>query len=100
MALTLNKNTKILIDNFIDTHFKGENKDKVKEQTLEIIECVLEQNSPNLDNLATKGDIKSLQDDIKSLEIKMLESKYDLLKWIVTAQLGISGLLLALIKLI
>ena len=43
MVLTLNKNTKILIDNFIDTHFTGENKDRVKEQTLEIIECVLEQ---------------------------------------------------------
>lgn len=38
------------------------------------------------------------RDDTKKLELKILESKYDLLKWLITARLAIAGLLLALIK--
>lgn len=97
MTLTLNKSTKILIDNFIDTYFQNENKaankEKIKEEVLEIADAILEQSSKDIDTLATK-------EDIKNLEIKILDSKYDLLKWIVTAQLGTAGLLLAFIKLI
>lgn len=96
MAVALNKSTRILIDNFIDKYFSGENKVAIKEEALEIADSILEQSNKDLDNLATKGDLK---DEIGRLELKMIETKYDLLKWLVTAQLAIAGLLLALIKL-
>ena len=53
-----------------------------------------------LKDFAAKDDIKKLEINIKRLEHKIIESKYDLLKWLITAQLAIAGLLLALIKLV
>ncbi|MGX2972661.1 hypothetical protein [Helicobacter sp. T3_23-1059] len=88
------------------------------------------QNHINVDNLATKADLLNLreatqkdianlreatQKDIANLreatqkDIVLLREetkkdiadlKYDLLKWLVTAQIAIAGLLLAMIKLI
>lgn len=52
------------------------------------------------DSLFDKKDIAELKTDISKLHNKIIESKYDLLKWIVTAQLAISGLMLAMIKMI
>lgn len=98
MAVALNKSTQILIDNFVSTHFANvpsENRAKIKESVVEIADAILEQSNKDLDKLATKGD---LRDEITRLELKMIETKYDLLKWLVTAQLAIAGLLLALIK--
>ena len=110
MALALNKSTQILIDNFIGTYFSNlssENRAKIKESVVEIADSLLEQSSKDLDKLATKSDIALLgneialaRNDTKKLELKILESKYDLLKWLITAQLAIAGLLLALIKLV
>lgn len=93
MALALNKSTQILIDNFIDTYFQDGNKAKIKESVLEIADAILEQSNKDIDTLATKNDVRDL-------EFKILESKHDLLKWLVTSQLAIAGLLLALIKLV
>ena len=119
--VAVNKSTRILIDNFVSTYFSGitnENREKIRDSVIEIADSLLEQNNKDLDKLATKGDIAMLKDDIamlkddiamirdntkdeiKKLELKIVESKYDLLKWLVTAQLAIAGLLLAMIKLI
>ena len=101
MAVALNKSTQILIDNFVSTHFANvpsESRAKIKESVVEIADAILEQSNKDLDKLATKGDMLLLKDEIGKLELKIMETKYDLLKWLVTAQLAIAGLLLALIK--
>lgn len=101
---TISKSTKILIDNFIGTYFANipsESREQLKESVIDIADSLLEQNNIqnhiNVDNLATKND---LRDEISKLDNKITESKYDLLKWLVTAQLAIAGLLLAMMKLI
>lgn len=119
--VAVSRSTRILIDNFVSTYFSGitsENREKIRDSVIEIADSLLEQGNKDLDKLATKGDIAILKDDIfairdniatikdetkdeiKKLELKIIESKYDLLKWLVTAQLAIAGLLLAMIKLI
>lgn len=81
--VALNRSTQILIDNFIDKHFQGKDKDKekVKQEALEIADSILEQSNKDIDKLATKSDI--------------LEIKYELLKWLVMTQIAIAGLLVA-----
>lgn len=104
--VAINKSTQILIDNFISTHFanvSSENQAKIKESVVEIADAILEQSNKDLDKLATKGDLRgevaSLKDEIMlATKNSILEAKYDLLKWLITAQLAIAGLLLALIK--
>ncbi|MGX2981606.1 hypothetical protein [Helicobacter sp. 23-1045] len=81
MAMVLNKSTQILIDNFIDKHFQGKDKAKIKKDALEIADSILEQSNKDVDKLATKNDI--------------LEIKYELLKWLVMTQIAIAGLLVA-----
>ena len=125
MTISLNRSTQILIDNFIGTYFSNipsENRAKIRDSVVEIADSLLEQSNNDLDKLATKGDLRDenalvrdeialvrdetqkefsvVKDDIKRLELKIIESKYDLLKWLITAQLAIAGLLLAMIKLI
>ncbi len=112
---TVSKSTKILIDNFIGTYFANipsENREQIKESIIDIADSLFEQNNIqnhiNVDNLATKADLLNLreatQKDIVLLreETKkdIADLKYDLLKWLVTAQIAIAGLLLAMIKLI
>lgn len=79
--VALNRSTQILIDNFIDKHFQGKDKEKVKQEALEIADSILEQSNKDIDKLATKSDI--------------LEIKYELLKWLVMTQIAIAGLLVA-----
>lgn len=79
--VALNRSTQILIDNFIDKHFQGKDKEKVKQEALEIADSILEQSNKDIDKLATKSDI--------------LEIKYGLLKWLVMTQIAIAGLLVA-----
>lgn len=81
MVVALNRGTQILIDNFIDKHFQGKDKEKVKQEALEIADSILEQSNKDIDKLATKSDI--------------LEIKYELLKWLVMTQIAIAGLLVA-----
>ena len=118
MTISLNRSTQILIDNFIGTYFSNipsENRAKIRDSVVEIADSLLEQSNNDLDKLPTKGDLRDeialvrdetqkefsvVKDDIKRLELKIIESKYDLLKWLITAQLAIAGLLLAMIKLI
>ncbi|MGX3010305.1 hypothetical protein ACWIUD_01905 [Helicobacter sp. 23-1044] len=125
MAVAVSRSTQILIENFVSTYFSSvsnDNRAKIRDSVVEIADSILEQNNKDLDKLATKGDIAMLKDEItlvrsetkdeialvrsetkdeiKKLELKIIESKYDLLKWLVTAQLAIAGLLLAMIKLI
>ena len=101
---TVSKSTKILIDNFIGTYFANipsENREQIKESVIDIADSLLEQgntqNHINVDNLATKND---LRDEISKLDNKIIESKYDLLKWIVSAQLAIAGLSIVAIQMI
>lgn len=114
MVVALNRGTQILIDNFIDKHFSGSDKVAVKQEALEIANSIIEQNNKDLDKLATKGDLKDeivlLKNDLNKieskidkveskLEVKIAEIKADLLRWLVTTQIAIVGLLFALIKL-
>ena len=97
-----------MIDNFVSTYFaniSSENKAKIKDSVVEIADAILEQSNKDLDKLATKGDLKDeiaivKTDILLATKNNILEAKYDLLKWLVTAQLAIAGLLLAMIKLI
>jgi hypothetical protein len=47
----------------------------------------------NLDELATKGDIKEI-------ELKIAESKVEIIKWVVGLMLAQTGLIIAVIKLV
>ena len=94
MAVALNRSTQILIDNFIDKHFQGNDKaDKatIKQEVFEIADSILEQSNKDLDRLATKSDISKL-------EVKIAESKADTIRWVVTAQIAIAGLIIAVMK--
>lgn len=85
----------------------SENRAKIKESVARIADSLLEQDyrysvSKDLDKLATRGDVALLRDEIAlarddTKKLKILDSKYDLLKWLITAQLTIASLLLALI---
>ncbi|RDU52898.1 hypothetical protein [Helicobacter sp. MIT 01-3238] len=72
----------------------------LREETKKDIANLREETKKDIANLReeTKKDIAELKTDISKLHNKIIESKYDLLKWIVTAQLAISGLMLAMIK--
>ena len=96
MVVALNRGTQILIDNFIDKHFSGSDKVAVKQEALEIANSILEHNSKDLDKLATKNDLDKLE---SKFELKISEMKADLLRWLLTTQIAIVGLLFALIKL-
>lgn len=107
--VALNKSTQILIDNFINANFSNipsENRAKIKESVVEIADSILEQSNANLKDLATKGDLKDevmlLRSDMgkleSRLEVKIAESKIDTIRWIITAQIAIAGLLLAVLK--
>lgn len=107
----VSKSTKILIDNFIGTYFANipsENREQIKESVIDIADSLLEQNNIqnhiNVDNLATKNDLRDeiakLRNEISKLDNKITESKYDLLKWIVSAQLAIAGLSIVAIQMI
>ena len=112
MPATLSRSTTILIDNFIGTYFSNiQDKEQIKESIVEIADSLLEQSNKEVNNLATKSDVSYLREetkkdiaelktDISKLHNKIIESKYDLLKWIVTAQLAISGLMIAMIKML
>ncbi|MGX2981883.1 hypothetical protein [Helicobacter sp. 23-1045] len=95
MAIALNKSTKILIDNFIDRHFQGEDKAQIKQEALEIADSILEQSNKDLDKLSTKDDIALVKNDIALLKNNIIEVKYELLKWLVMTQIAIAGLLIA-----
>ncbi|MGX3011850.1 hypothetical protein ACWIUD_09900 [Helicobacter sp. 23-1044] len=111
--MALNRSTQILIDNFINTNFSNipsENRTKIKNDFVEIADSILEQNGKDLDKLATKADLKDLKDEFmllknnidkveSKLEVKIAEIKSDLLRWLLTTQIAIVGLLFALIKL-
>lgn len=103
MVVALNRGTQILIDNFIDKHFSGSDKVAVKQEALEIANSILEHNSKDLDKLATKNDLDRIESKIdkveSKLEVKIAEMKADLLRWLLTTQIAIVGLLFALIKL-
>lgn len=125
----VSKSTKILIDNFIGTYFANipsENREQIKESVIDIADSLLEQNNIqnhiNVDNLSTKEDllnlreatqkdiaqlrdetkkdIAQLQAEINNIDKKITESEYDLLKWIVSAQLAIAGLSIVAIQMI
>ena len=103
--VALNKSTQILIDNFINTNFANipsENRAKIKESVIEIADSILEQSNKDLDKLATKGDLKDevtlLRNDISKLEVRIAENKADIIRWLLTAQFAIAGILIAMIK--
>lgn len=116
MAIVLNRSTQILIDNFVSTFFSNipsENKAKIKESVVEIADSILEQSNADLkdlDKLATKGDIVAIKNDVMSVKNdmdkmklefnnKITETKYDIVKWIITAQVAIAGLMVVVISL-
>ncbi|MBX7491242.1 hypothetical protein [Helicobacter turcicus] len=99
-SLRLSSNTIVLIDNFINKHFSNKSNEQIQElkkEAIEIVNSIAEESAKDKESLkeqlATKEDIILTRKEIS-------DSKYDLLKWLVTAQLAIAGLLLALIKLI
>ena len=52
--------------------------------------------------MATKGALKDevalLRSDISKLEVKIAESKTDIIRCVITAQIAIAGLILAVMK--
>ena len=88
----------------LQRHFKNNDDAKVVVQEIEqIIEAKIE-NKSNV--LATKGDISLLKGDISSLKKEILNLRIDMEKrfynnvlWIVGTGIGITGLILSIIKL-
>lgn len=91
MAMTLNSDTIILIDNFINKHFTDkQNKQEIKNEAIEIAESIAKQSSKDKEDLksqlVTKAD---LQTELKSVEITFI-------KWIITSQLTLVAVLVAI----
>lgn len=98
MAMTLNSDTIILIDNFINKHFTDkQNKQEIKNEAIEIAESIAKQSSKDKEDLksrlATKADLKDLeitmQTELKSIEITFI-------KWLTTSQLTLVAVLVAI----
>ena len=100
--VALNKSTQILINNFIDTHFSGENKAQIKQEALEIADLIAERSENNLDRFATKEDLlnvrSELKEEIAGVRSEILATKYELLKWLVGSQVAVAGLIIAVLK--
>lgn len=91
MAMTLNSDTIILIDNFINKHFTDkQNKQEIKNEAIEIAESIAKQSSKDKEDLksqlVTKAD---LQTELKSVEITFI-------KWLITSQLTLVAVLVAI----
>lgn len=89
--MTLNSDTIILIDNFINKHFTDkQNKQEIKNEAIEIAESIAKQSSKDKEDLksqlVTKAD---LQTELKSVEITFI-------KWIITSQLTLVAVLVAI----
>ena len=115
--VALNKSTQILINNFIDSHFNGENKAQIKQEALEIADLIAERSDKNFDRFTTKEDLlntrnmlkediasvrSELKEDIASVRSELKEDianlKYDFLKWLVGSQVAVAGLIIAVLK--
>lgn len=104
--VALNKSTQILINNFIDSHFNGENKAQIKQEALEIADLIAERSDKNFDRFTTKEDLLNtrnmLKEDILSVRSELKEDianlKYDFLKWLVGSQVAVAGLIIAVLK--
>ena len=104
--VALNKSTQILINNFIDSHFNGENKAQIKQEALEIADLIAERSDKNFDRFTTKEDLLNtrnmLKEDIASVRSELKEDianlKYDFLKWLVGSQVAVAGLIIAVLK--
>lgn len=91
MAMTLNSDTIILIDNFINKHFTDkQNKQEIKNEAIELAESIAKQSSKDKEDLksqlVTKAD---LQTELKSVEITFI-------KWLITSQLTLVAVLVAI----
>lgn len=89
--MTLNSDTIILIDNFINKHFTDkQNKQEIKNEAIEIAESIAKQSSKDKEDLksqlVTKAD---LQTELKSVEITFI-------KWLITSQLTLVAVLVAI----
>lgn len=89
--MTLNGDTIILIDNFINKHFTDkQNKQEIKNEAIEIAESIAKQSSKDKEDLksqlVTKAD---LQTELKSVEITFI-------KWLITSQLTLVAVLVAI----
>lgn len=75
--VALNKSTQILINNFIDTHFSGENKAQIKQEALEIADLIAERSDKNFDRFTTKEDLLNtrniLKEDITNVRSELKE---------------------------
>ena len=75
--VALNKSTQILINNFIDSHFNGENKAQIKQEALEIADLIAERSDKNFDRFTTKEDLLNtrnmLKEDILSVRSELKE---------------------------
>ena len=89
--MTLNSDTIILIDNFINKHFTDkQNKQEIKNEAIELAESIAKQSSKDKEDLksqlVTKAD---LQTELKSVEITFI-------KWLITSQLTLVAVLVAI----
>lgn len=75
-------------------------KDKAKEYVSKIEETVDQKFMEKEKILATKSDIAILQNDAVVIRKEIAEAKVDIIKWLVATGIGITGLVVALIKLL
>lgn len=75
-------------------------RDKAKEYVSKIEETVDQKFMEKEKILTTKSDIAILQNDAVVTRKKIAEAKVDIIKWLVATGIGITGLVVALIKLL
>lgn len=75
-------------------------REKVKEYVSRIEETVDQKFIEKEKILAMKSDIAILQNDTVILRKEIAEAKVDIIKWLVATGIGITGLVVALVKLL
>ena len=75
-------------------------KEKAKEYVSRIEETVDQKFIEKEKILATKGDIAILQNDTVILRKEIAEAKVDIIRWLVATGIAITGLVVALVKLL
>ncbi len=75
-------------------------KEKAKEYVSRIEETVDQKFIEKEKILATKSDIAILQNDTVILRKEIAEAKVDIIKWLVATGIAITGLVVALVKLL
>lgn len=90
----------MLIDSFVNKHFTNKTNEQIqeiKQEAIEIANSIAEQNSEDKESLkeqlATKYDLQELKSELRS---DIMQVRYDFVKWLITSQMALVAVLVAI----